>query len=113
MLRVMATVSILLTGADHLTTWLCLRDRVEGWQVSEANPVADWLFESAGLLPGLAIDSVITLAAVAFLMTTSALPRNAKVGFLVVITLTTGFAVANNVQAINAMGLWPVGGATQ
>ena len=109
MLRVLAASSLVLTGADHLTTWLCLRDRVEGWQVSEANPVADWLFEVAGLVPGLAIDSGITLFAIVFLLTTAALPHAAKLGLLAVITLTTGYAVANNLQAINAMGLWPIG----
>ncbi len=109
MLRVLATISIVLTGADHLTTWLCLREHVQGWDVSEANPVAEWLFEVAGLVPGLAIDSAITLCAVAFLLTTGALPRNAKLGFLAVITLSTGYAVANNIQAIDAMGLWPGG----
>jgi hypothetical protein len=109
MLRVLAATSILLTGADHLTTWLCLRDSIEGWEVVEANPIAEWLFSVAGLVPGLAIDSVITLFAVMFLLTTAALPQTAKLLFLAVITLTTAYAVANNVQAIDAMGLWPIG----
>lgn len=109
MLRVLAGSSLLLTGADHLTTWLCLRAPVDGWEVSEANPVANWLFRSTGLVPGLAIDSAITLAAVAFLVTTSSLPLALRSGFLGLISLTTGFAVFNNLQAIQAMGLWPLG----
>jgi len=109
MLRLLAGVSLLLTGADHLTTWLCLRSPVTGWEVTEANPLADWLFKATGLVPGLAIDSVITLAAVAFLLTTATLSHGLKVGFLTLISLTTGYAVMNNVQAIDAMGLWPLG----
>ena len=108
MLRVLAGSSLLLTGADHWTTWLCLRSPVAGWEVSEANPVAEWLFGVAGLVPGLVIDSAITLLAVGFLVFTAALPNMVKTAFLALITCTTGYAVANNLQAISAMGLWPV-----
>jgi hypothetical protein len=109
MLRLLAGVSLLLTGADHFTTWLCLRSPVSGWDIAEANPLADWLFAAAGLVPGLAIDSVVTLSAVAFLVTTASLSPGLKTGFLALISLTTGYAVVNNVQAIHAMGLWPIG----
>ena len=109
MLRLLAGVSLLLTGADHVTTWLCLRSPVLGWEVSEANPLAGWLFDATGLVYGLAIDSVITLAAVVFLITTASLSHSLRISFLAVISLTTGFAVVNNVQAIHAMGLWPMG----
>jgi hypothetical protein len=109
MLRLLALLTLLLTTADHWTTWLCLHAPVPGWNVSEANPAASWLFESTGLLPGLLIDSAITLAAVAFLVTTRALPRRAKLGFLGVISLCTGYAVLNNAIAIHDMGLMSAG----
>ena len=109
MLRLLAGSSLLLTGADHLTTWLCLRSPVSGWEVTEANPIADWLFDSTGLVAGLAIDSLITVFAVAFLLVTSAIPRAVKVGFLGLITITTGYAVINNMNAIVEMGLWRIG----
>ncbi len=105
MLRLLAAIVLALTCADHWTTYLCLRSPVSGWEVSEANPVADWLFESAGLLPGLAIDSIITIAAVVFLLATSAISRPTKACFLMVIMSTTGYAVLNNIHAINAMRL--------
>lgn len=109
MLRFFAFTTILLTCADHWTTWLCLKDPVQGWNVSEANPVADWLFQSAGLSGGLMIDSLVTLGAVAFVLTTPVFDRSVKVGLLAVITCATGYAVANNVEAIQRMGLspWP------
>jgi len=108
MLRVLAGSSLLLTGADHWTTWLCLRGPVAGWEVTEANPIADWLFQSAGLVPGLAIDSIVTLAAVAYLLFSSAVPNVLKTAFLGLITVTTGFAVLNNLRAISEMGIWPI-----
>lgn len=111
MLRLFALLSLVLTSADHWTTWRCLSAPVPGWSVSEANPMASWLFESTGLVPGLAIDSVITVAAVGFLVTTRALPYRAKVGFLALITACTGYAVANNVLAIQDMGLLALGGS--
>ena len=106
MLRFFASTTILLTCADHWTTWLCLHAPVSGWNVSEANPVAAWLFRSAGLSEGLAIDSLITLGAVVFVFTTPVFDRVVKVGLLAVITCATGYAVARNVDAIQRMGLW-------
>ena len=70
MLRLLATTTILLTCADHWTTYVCLHAPVDGWAVTEANPVADWLFARAGLGAGLMIDSLITLGAVAFVLLT-------------------------------------------
>jgi len=110
MLRLLALVTLALTGADHWTTYWCLCSPVPGWQASEANPVAEWLFDATGLVPGLLIDSAITLAAVAFLVTTRALPRHAKLGFLSLISLFTGYAVVNNLLAIRDMGIGPMGG---
>ena len=110
MLRLLALLTLLLTSADHWTTYRCLGRPVQGWHVSEANPMADWLFASTGLVPGLLIDSAITLLAVAFLVMTGALPRRAKIAFLSLISLFTGYAVVNNVLAIQDMGIGTIGG---
>ena len=110
MLRVFACATILLTGADHWTTYLCLRSPVEGWLVSEANPFAEWLFDWAGLGAGLAIDTAVTLGAVVFLVTTQVFGRSVKLGLLGVITASTGYAVFNNLGAITRMGLAPWSG---
>ncbi|MFK7897524.1 MAG: DUF5658 family protein [Myxococcota bacterium] len=112
MLRLFAITTILLTCADHWTTYVCLHAPVDGWLVTEANPVADWLFGWAGLSGGLLIDTLITLGAVAFLATTGMLDRNWKTALLALITLSTGYAVVNNLGAISRMGLSPwTGGA--
>jgi hypothetical protein len=109
MLRILVPATILLTGADHWTTYLCLRAPIEGWTVSEANPFADWLFEHAGLVGGLAIDSAITLGAIAFVAMTEPLARWLKATLL---ALSTGFAVVSNLDAITRMGLAPWSGTS-
>ncbi len=109
MLRALAALTLLLTGADHWTTYLCLRMPVRGWEVIEANPLAGWLFDLAGLVPGLAIDSVITLFAVGFLVMTSRFADGLKLGLLGFIATTTGYAVVNNLHAMRDLGLSPLG----
>jgi len=104
-------VTLILTAADHWTTYLCLRAPVDGWAVSEANPIAEWLFNSVGLVPGLFIDSVVTIFAIAFLLTTSRLHKTVKGAFFVCVVIGTSHAVVNNLEAIRLMGLSPLGGA--
>ena len=108
---VLAFLTLLLSAADHWTTYLCLRAPVTGWQVAEANPLADWLFSSFGLVPGLMIDSAITLVAVGFLLSTGQIPTLAKSLFFGVVIVGTGVAVFNNLMAIQALGLSPLGTA--
>ncbi len=108
-MRLLALIALLVSAADHWTTYLCLRQPIAGWQVEEVNPLADWLFSSAGLVPGLMIDSVITLCGVGFLLMTTAVPGVAKGIFFSVVIAWTSFAVVNNLQAIEALGLSPLG----
>lgn len=111
MLRLFALTTILLTCADHWTTYLCLHAPVDGWVVVEANPIAEWLFGWAGLDAGLLIDSAVTLGAVAFLATTDVFSHLMKTSLLAVIAVSTGYAVVNNLGAISRMGLAPWSGA--
>jgi hypothetical protein len=109
MLHLLAAVTLLLSAADHWTTYLCLRSPINGFQVTEANPLAAWLFQSVGLVEGLVIDSLLTIAALAFLLTTNRMPRVAKLVFLFAVIAWTGYAVANNLNAIYLLGLSPLG----
>jgi hypothetical protein len=111
MLPPLVALTLLLTAADHWTTYLCLRSPVPGWQVAEANPLAEWLFETLGLVPGILVDSVVTLAAITFLLVTPLVPRTAKGAFFLLVVAWTGWAVHNNLGALAAMGLSPLGGA--
>jgi hypothetical protein len=109
LLRALALLTLLLTAADHWTTYVCLRVPIEGWDVTEANPLAGGLFNVAGLVPGLAIDSIITVAAISFLMVTTRFASGTKLTLLAFIALTTGYAVANNLTAISDLGLSVLG----
>jgi hypothetical protein len=111
MLALLAGMTVVLTAADHWTTYLCLREPVSGWQVTEANPLAEWLFASTGLFEGLLLDSAVSVVALAFLLTTELIPSVAKNLFLGLVVLGTAWAVVNNLQALSALGLSPWGGA--
>ena len=110
MLIAFALTTILLTCADHWTTYLCLHAPVDGWSVNEANPVAEWLFGWAGLSNGLMIDSAVTLGAVLFLCVSNAFGLTTKVSLLAIIAMSTGYAVVNNLAAMSRMGIDPIVG---
>jgi len=103
-MQALAALILTLSAADHWTTYLCLRAPSNGWEVTEANPLAEWLFGTIGLVPGLMVDSAVTLAAVAFLITTHRFGRHTKLAFFGLITFTTAVAVVNNLFALSAIG---------
>ena len=105
MVQLLASVALLFSLADHWTTYLCLRGVVSGWEVTEANPLAAWLFHRFGLAGGLWIDTVVTFAALVFLVRTSRLAEAVKLIALGVLIGTTGWAVANNLDAVQRLGL--------
>jgi hypothetical protein len=109
LVKLLALVTVLVSCADHWTTYLCLRQNVAGWDVTEANPIADWLFGTIGLVPGLLLDSAVTVAAVTFLVATRTIPRLVKWAFFAGVIAVTAFAVWNNLQAVEALGLSPWG----
>ena len=61
------------------------------------------------VVPGLFIDSVITVGAIGFVLTTRRFPKFVKFSLLIFISVTTGYAVANNLQALAALGISPLG----
>jgi len=105
MLRLFAGLALLFALLDHLTTWLCLRAPVPGWDVREANPIAAWLFGQVGLVEGLALDTALTVAAVLLVAQARRVPRAAKLGLLGLLIATSAFAVANNMDVIQQIGL--------
>jgi len=96
---------LLLSTADHWTTYLCLRQPVEGFQVIESNPLARWLFHRVGLGLGLAVDGLVTLIAVGLLVQTQRVPMALKVCFLGGVCAWTAAAVVNNYQILKSLGL--------
>ena len=98
-------VAVVLNFLDNTTTFLCLRYPVAGFEVFEANPLARWLFDALGLLEGLMLETLITTAAVAFLVLTSRIPRNMRIALLAALALLPAWAVANNMQVMHEIGL--------
>ena len=109
MVPILALFVLLVSAADHWTTYLCLRAPVDGWRVLEANPISAWLFEWVGLGGGLWIDSVATLAGMAYLIRTPRVPEEVKLLFLTVVVGSTAYAVDNNLDALFRLGLSPLG----
>ena len=105
MLRLSAALALLFALLDHWTTWLCLRAPVPGWDVREANPLAAWLFGRVGLVEGLWLDSLVTLAAVVLVARTRKVSRRLKLVLLGLLITTSAFAVANNFGVIQRLGL--------
>jgi hypothetical protein len=105
MVQMLAALALLFSLADHWTTYLCLRAHVAGWQVTEANPLAEWLFRRFGLAEGLWIDTAVTVLVLIFLVQTGRIGRPAKLAALAVLVSTTAYAVANNLEAVRQLGL--------
>ena len=108
-MHALAIATLVLSAVDHWTTYVCLRQPISGWRVTETNPISNWLFQTVGLVPGLLVDSLLTVAAVAFLLTTRRLPNFAKKAFFGLVVAFTGYAVINNYRAIDALGISPLG----
>jgi hypothetical protein len=96
---------VLLNVADNTTTFLCLRAPVRGFDIFEANPAANWLFGTIGLLPGLVFEMVVTTLAIAFLVATSHVPPRIKLALLIVLAALPAWAAINNAMVIHATSL--------
>ena len=77
--------------------------------MSEANPIARWIFVRAGLVPGLLIDTLITVAALTFVAATPRFSPTLKTSMLSFVTLVSFYAVTNNVLVIADLGIGPSG----
>jgi len=110
MVPFLACVALAVSLADHWSTWLCLHAPVPGWYVAEANPVAAWLFARVGLVPGLLLDSALTLVALTVLARARRVPEAAKLVLLAAVILWTGLAVQHNLESAYRLGLTPGGG---
>jgi hypothetical protein len=96
---------VLLNLADNVTTFLCLRAPVPGFELSEANPAASWLFGAMGLRAGLIFEMVVTSAAVAVLVVTRHVPPRIKLALLFLLAALPAWAALNNAWVIQATNL--------
>jgi uncharacterized protein YacL len=102
---VLGALVLLFNVADNATTFWCLRDRVEGFDIIEANPVARLLFDSVGLAEGLAFEMLVTTLAIIFLVRTPRISSRLRMFLLVVLTLLPAWAALNNLMVMRAVGL--------
>ncbi len=103
----LGALAVLINLLDNATTFLCLQAPPLGFDVYEANPIARWIFESVGLVQGLLLETVITTAAVAFLVGTHVIGTRPKLLLLLGLVLLPAWAVANNLRVMDAIGVMP------
>jgi hypothetical protein len=96
---------LLFNVLDNATTYLCLRAPAENFEVFEANPVARWVFEQVGLAEGLALEMLITAAAVCFLTLTPRIPSPVKLALLGLLAVLPAWAAMNNLHVMQAIGI--------
>ncbi len=96
---------VLFNLTDNTTTFLCLRQPVEGFEIVEVNPIARWLFEQIGLFEGLALEMGLTTLAVAFLVLTRSVPPKLRIGLLVVLAILPAWASLNNYYVLKAVSV--------
>jgi len=96
---------VLFNLLDNATTFLCLRDPITHFEVYEANPIARWIFDGIGLTQGLAVETVITTLAVVYLIATRRVQPRFKLVLLGVLVLLPAWAVANNLQVMQMVGI--------
>ncbi len=78
---------------------------MRGFDVFEANPLARWLFNGVGLFEGLLIETLVTSAAIAFLVVTHRVPSGTKLLLLGFLAALPAWAVANNMAVMHEVGI--------
>ncbi len=102
---VLGGLVMVLNFLDNATTFVCLRTPIPGMNVVEANPFARWLFDSVGLLQGLAFETFVSTAAVCFLVLTPLVSDRVRFTILTILAILPGVAVVNNLHVIHQIGL--------
>jgi len=102
---ILGALVIIFNFMDNFTTFACLRAPVAGFEITEANPVAHWLFSWIGLAEGLILEMLITMGAVAFLMFTRRLPNSTRLLLLGILAVLPAIAAVNNLDVMYAIGI--------
>ena len=98
-------LAVILNTLDNITTYFCLRAPVPMYEVFEANPLADFLFQTMGLRTGLIFEFVVSTLLLVWIACTKRIPHRVKVGFLVVLCALPGWAVWNNLRVMQEVGI--------
>ncbi len=100
---VLAALAFLFNAADNLTTYLCLRAPIEGFEIYEANPLAAWGFQTVGLEAGLWIETVLCAGAILFLVHSPLFGFRSRMALLAVLAALPAGAAANNLLVMREL----------
>jgi hypothetical protein len=100
-LKILFVLLILANLGDNISTYLALAlPAIEGMLITEANPIAAWIFETMGLVKGLIFEFVLSIGILFWLMGVKNIPYKWKVVIFVGILIPTVYAVINNVKIL-------------
>ena len=100
---VLAVLAFLFNAADNVTTYICLRTRVDGFEIYEANPLAAWGFDLIGLGTGLWIETILCAAAIAFLVYSPLFGLRVRLMLLAVLAALPAGAALNNMLVMREL----------
>lgn len=103
---VLAVLAFLFNAADNLTTYLCLRSPIDGFEIYEANPLAAWGFNMVGLELGLWIETALCGAAILFLVYSPLFGFRARMALLAVLAALPAGAAANNLLVMRELQIF-------
>ena len=101
----LASLALCFNAVDNLTTYLCLRRPISGFEVYEANPLAAWGFGMLGLETGLVVEMIVCVGAVAFLLFSGVLHPRLRLVLLTLLTVLPAGAVLNNLTVMRELGI--------
>ena len=106
-LKILFVLLILAFLGDNISTYFALSlPAKEGLLISEANPIAAWIFEAMGLVKGLIFEFVLSIGLLYWLMGVKTIPYKWKVVIFAGILIPTVYAVINNIGVLTLVGVF-------
>lgn len=105
-MRVLAALALLLAGLEKWATYACSQASLDGLALAEVNPMSAWLLGAIGTLPALAVEVLVTLAVVIFLVRTRLLPGAARAALLLAIAALTAAGTGATLGRVAALSLF-------
>jgi len=105
MRALLALMALAFNAVDNLTTYLCLRRPIVGFEVYEANPFAAWGFDLVGLETGLILEMGVCAGAILFLLRSRLLDPRVRMTLLALLAVLPAGAVLNNLTVMRELGI--------
>lgn len=106
-LKILFVLIILANLGDNFSTyWALTLPAKEGMLITEANPIAAWIFEAMGLVKGLIFEFVLGIGLIWWLMGVKDIPYRWKVVIFAGILIPTVYAVINNIGVLTSAGVF-------